>query len=318
MLEEHPKKFTSTKPYLSTFYNNNIAKHKENFNPYNTNYSPKKKRVTFSFDTLNDNSLKKESLINDNTSHRIIYNKKCSNKNKQDIVNNSKNNYNLTQSNNNINNNKIKFNSFDSKNSKILKTFSNLKIKQNRNENESGNLFSNLNKNKKLIKNIRSVNNLNKNRLMALYGYDKDFIRSKRNLLKSKDIINLEHYQNDILKVSLRNLSKDHMIKLFTELQSIKRAADMVKPLPPINYPALILHSFKELENKRRNIFKISFEDKKLEDMDDYEKEIYQIKKSNLFKREKVVRNKRIYKIYEILPEHVIDTVYRKRNKVIK
>ena len=108
------------------------------------------------------------------------------------------------------------------------------------------------------------------------------------------------------------------MIKLFTELQSIKRAADMVKPLPPINYPALILHSFKELENKRRNIFKISFEDKKLEDMDDYEKEIYQIKKSNLFKREKVVRNKRIYKIYEILPEHVIDTVYRKRNKVIK
>ena len=153
---------------------------------------------------------------------------------------------------------------------------------------------------------------------MALYGYDKSFIKSKNCLFKSKDVKGLDKYQNDILKVSQRNLSKDHMIKLFTELQSIKRAADMVKPLPPINYPALILHSFKELDNTRRNIFKISNEDKKLEDMDDYEKELYQIKKSNVFKREKIVRNKRLYKIYEILPEHVIETVYKNRNKVIK
>ena len=51
--------------------------------------------------------------------------------------------------------------------------------------------------------------------------------------------------------------------------------------------------------------------------MDEYEKELYMIKKNNTFKREKMKRNKRMYKIYEILPEYVIDALYKKRNKPI-
>lgn len=94
------------------------------------------------------------------------------------------------------------------------------------------------------------------------------------------------------------------MMKLFTELQSIKRDADLVKPLPPINYRALITHCFKKDDDKKK-------------EMDEYEKELYYIKKSNTFKREKTQRNKRMYKIYEILPEYVIDALYKKRNKPI-
>ena len=94
------------------------------------------------------------------------------------------------------------------------------------------------------------------------------------------------------------------MMKLFTELQYIRRDADLVKPLPPINYRALVTHCFKRDDDKKK-------------DMDEYEKELYYIKKSNKFKREKTQRNKRMYKIYEILPEYVIDALYKKRNKPI-
>ena len=94
------------------------------------------------------------------------------------------------------------------------------------------------------------------------------------------------------------------MMKLFTELQYIKREADLVKPLPPINYRALVTHCFKGVEDKKKS-------------MDEYEKELYYIKKSSTFKREKTNRNKRMYKIYEILPEYVIDAIYKKRNKPI-
>ena len=44
------------------------------------------------------------------------------------------------------------------------------------------------------------------------------------------------------------------MIKLFTELQFIKRDADLIKPLPPINYKALVNHCFKDVPEIKKNI----------------------------------------------------------------
>ena len=179
------------------------------------------------------------------------------------------------------------------------------------NKNNKNNIYN------KTISNISSVRNINRIRLNALYGYDKNFVKSKRYLQKEKFLIDLENYQDDILKVSQRNLSKDHLIKLYTELKSIKSNAEMVKPLPPINYPALILHSCNEdKKDRRKNKSKMNFDNKKFKELDAYEKELYEIKKSNEFKRAKIVRNKRLYKIYEILPEHVIDVLYKKRNKL--
>ena len=155
-----------------------------------------------------------------------------------------------------------------------------------------------------------------KNILNKLYGYNKKYIFSKSNIFKKKNLIELDNYQNNILKISQAKLSRDNFIRQYTELQTIKTEADMIKPLPPVNFPALVIHSFKETNDKRMHINK-PFESKKLKDMDEYEKELYKIKISNNFKRAKNVRNKRLYKILEILPEHVVDTVFRKKSKII-
>ena len=166
------------------------------------------------------------------------------------------------------------------------------------------------NKEKK-IKN--SFNNIRRRRLDNLYGYDSNFIKSKNNLLRKKDSFELESYQNEVLKISHRNLSNDYMMKLFTELKFIKNDADLVKPLPPINYHALVTHCFKEKNDKKNNKEK-SKENKK---MDEYEKELSLIKKSYNFKIQKTKRNKSLHKIYEILPEYVINALYKKKKKHI-
>ena len=172
-------------------------------------------------------------------------------------------------------------------------------------------------KKQKKIKLIRSVNNINRKRLNALYGYDDFFLKSKKKLLKEKDSTELDNYQNDILKISQRNLRKEHIIKLFSELKYLKNDAEMIKPLPPINYPALIMHSFKEGED-RKNISRVPFDYKKYKDMDDYEKELYGIKKARISCKHTIVeKNKRLYKILEVLPEHVINTIYKRKKRLI-
>ena len=302
MLEEKPKKIKS---FTSTFYNNNLFKKNYlNYKPFNTNYSPNIKKVSFSIDKKQE--LKKPIDITNSIKNQNTYR------------NNSK------SSNLSIKNNKQYISTHISDgNNKIFKSFDYNNIKNNTNNTNTNmnnkilksSILKNLN-NKKKVKMIRSVNNINRMRLNALYGYDNSFIKYKKYLLKEKDFIGLDNYHNDILKVSQRNLSKDHMIKLFTELQSIKKNADLVKPLPPINYPALILHSFKEVEDRKNHISKVPLENKKFKDMDEYEKELYKIKKSNGFKRVKIERNKRLYKIYEILPEHVVNVLYKNKNKI--
>ena len=326
MLEERPKKTKNNKKdFSSTIYQNYLSKNKLNYNPYKTNYNTNEKKVAFSIDKKNKNNpiYVKTFLENHNISKIISYTDRdnSTQKNETPLKDNNNNQLDSSKINNNRRNNQ-NLNSFELNNiSANLNNFGN-----NPRTNFNHNIltktmilrnFNSLKKNKK-VKIVRSVNNINKMRLNALYGYDRNFIRSKNYLLKKKDLIELDTYQNGILKVSQRNLSKDHMFKLFTELQSIKNNANLVKPLPPINYPALIMHSFKEVEERKKHISKISLENKKIKDMDDYEKELYNIRKNNAFKRLKVERNKRLYKIYEILPEHVVDVLYKNKNKKIK
>ena len=53
---------------------------------------------------------------------------------------------------------------------------------------------------------------------------------------------------------------------------------------------------------------------KQFKDMDDYEKELYQIKANS--KQDKMYANNRIiYKMYEILPEHLVEKIYVKKKK---
>ncbi len=179
------------------------------------------------------------------------------------------------------------------------------------------NKYNSANKNDKEKKN-KNLKDRNVTILSKLYGYNKKYVFSKSNILqKKKHIFELDKYQKKILKISKRKLSREHLIKLYTDLQTIKTEAEMIKPLPPINYPALIVHSFKEVDCKEKHIPMISFDNKRLDEMDDYEKELFSIKKSYGIKRAKFVKNKRLNKILEILPENVANIIFKNKNKII-
>ena len=186
------------------------------------------------------------------------------------------------------------------------------------NYNYKNNYYSqkSLSNNKKNITNInsKSIKDKNLNLLSKLYGYNKKYLFSKNKILEKKNI-DIENYQNNIIKISQQKLSKDNLIKLYTNLQTIKTDAEMIKPLPPINYPALILHSFKEVDDKEKHLGSL-YRSKKVKDMDEYEKELYEIKKNSTKKKTRLTRNKRINKIYEILPEYVVDAVFKNKNKI--
>ena len=289
MLDETPINFNKSikKMPMSVYKNLFKKKDKEKFKPFNTEYSPKRINNISTFE-------KNLQKIENNIKIKNDYLKEYKKKSPSPIKKKYENSQDETKS-----------------AIKILekKLFSN---KQIINNNPSPLQHKENHKNGKFIP---SLNNLNKMRLNSLYGYDQKFMTTKNHLFRIKEDINLAKYQNDILKLSQRNLSKDYMMKLFTDLQSIKKDADLVKPLPPINYKALVNHCFGvEPEKKKvKNKEDILKKDKKVKSMDEYEKELYKIKKSNTFKREKMQRNKRMYKIYEILPEYVIDALFKKK-----
>ena len=350
-LDDSPKKRRKMRNDSSTFLktdNNNLMKNRLNFDPSKTSYNPDTKRPSISIEQMpKNNNSKRISIKNKNFNSSTNINENENNNENNNIVNiknindiNNLNNINNSDVNNerkksipNINIPLNTLSQFSSEENNINKNFQSLDFNNNIN-NTIQNTNSNSNINSKLLtkstllfnstinnysyRNIHSIKDVNRQRLNRLYGYDNNFIKSKRFLLKKKQLLGLENYQDNIIKVAQKNLSKDNMIKLITELKSIKKDAEMVKPLPPINYTALILHSCNEQEkDRRRNKSKTSVNFKKFKDMDEYEKELYTIKKSNVFKRARVARNKNLYKIYEILPEHVVEVLYRNRNKPI-
>ena len=229
MLDETPTNFNKSIRKISKTAYKNLFKKKTGFNPFNTNYSLSKKRDLSSFEKalskIEKKVIKKNEYLNEYKNKSIMDPKKQKNKTKNFLNEMGKKNI-------------------------IIKN------------NSSHNFISTLTKENKTSKN--SFNNLKQKRLDDLYGYDSNFIKSKNHLLRKKDSFGLDKYQNEVLKISQRNLSKDYMMKLFTELQSIKRDADLVKPLPPINYRALITHCFKKDDDKKK-------------EMDEYEKEYQKI-----------------------------------------
>jgi hypothetical protein len=162
-------------------------------------------------------------------------------------------------------------------------------------------------KQKSLFKSVQfRTNNLNK-----LYGYNKRFYKFKDNLKKNKDS-ELEKYQEDILRLSSLNLCRDNLLRLYTDLRNLRINSEEVKPLPPINFRSLINHS---LENRKKVKTKgFMPKNKRFKDMDEYEKELYKIKVNS--KHEKMrANNKFLYRMYEILPEHLVEKMYVKKQK---
>ena len=198
----------------------------------------------------------------------------------------------------------------------FLTTNSN-KIKQTKNANKT---ISNtktsphkIKKTNKFSKSVKTLKMKNAITLDKLYGFDKKFYKSK-NYLKKKIIEDecLKNYQEDILKISGRTLSRDNLMKLYSELREIRDVAEMSKPLPPMNFRALVMHSICEKKSNFKKGERES-ENKNYDDMDDFEKEMYNIKKRKRIKKNKNLLSKGMYKIYEILPEHVVDVLYKQK-----
>ena len=170
--------------------------------------------------------------------------------------------------------------------------------------------------NQKIMKEIKLKQKQNKeifrSNLNRLYGYNRKFLFYNAKLKKEK-CSSLEKYHENILRVSSINISKDNLLKLFSDLKTIKINSEQTKPLPPINFPALVCHSLNESGQKKR--FGYKQPNKKFSEMDEYEKEMYMIKTNSRHEKMNFNTNKFLYKMYEILPEHVVETIYAKKRK---
>ena len=167
-------------------------------------------------------------------------------------------------------------------------------------------------KSKKKPKKVRIRNDKNFIRLKfdKLYGTDKKFMNNLKKIKKETDLT-LQEHQNKLLSAST-NLSRDNVLRLFSNLKSIRIITEQIKPLPPINYKSIYDHSLREAEMKRdrysmRNFYKIH------KNKDDYELEQEEIAKTRYGRV--VKENPAMYKIYQILPEHVVDAIYKKKKK---
>ena len=162
-------------------------------------------------------------------------------------------------------------------------------------------------------KNIFSSIKFRMTNLNKLYGYNKKYFKFKENLKKNKDD-NLEKYQDDILRLSSLNLCRDNLLKLYTDLKNLRLNSEETKPLPPINFQTLISHSLNEKKTKKRKGF--IQRNKKFKDMDEYEKEMYKIKTNSRHDKIYSNNNKFLYRMYEILPEYLVEKIYVKKKKL--
>ena len=79
--------------------------------------------------------------------------------------------------------------------------------------------------------------------------------------MKTEQNLSLSEHQSRLLSIS-SNLSRDNLLKLYTELKIIKNSIGVVKPLPPVNFKKIIDQSKKEFRNKNRTVLKGREEEK--------------------------------------------------------
>ena len=93
-----------------------------------------------------------------------------------------------------------------------------------------------------------------------LYGLNESYYK-ELNSLKTEQNLSLSEHQSRLLSIS-SNLSRDNLLKLYTELKIIKNSIEVVKPLPPVNFKKIIDQSKKEFRNKNRTVLKGREEEK--------------------------------------------------------
>ena len=146
-------------------------------------------------------------------------------------------------------------------------------------------------------------------RFNKLYGLNEHFLKTLKAVKHEKNEFDLPDYQNLLLNAST-NLSRENILRLYTNFKSLKRMTDTIHPLPPVNFDAIYRHSYKENEKKIRQSLKSQLNNK--QELDEFELEQANINKGKYLRLTK--ENPTMYKIYQILPEHVIDALYKKKN----
>lgn len=144
-----------------------------------------------------------------------------------------------------------------------------------------------------------------------IYGISIDYENSLDSIKKERNLSLLEH-QNKLLQLST-NLRKPNLIKLNKQLRNIRMESSQVTPLPPLNFRNLVEHSHNEIQKERsRNKLSIQ-KNLKLDSIKDaYEIEM---EKAKIKHYKPTKENSNIARMYEILPEHIVEVfVKRKHN----
>ena len=183
---------------------------------------------------------------------------------------------------------------------------------------------------KKITKNQRA-----RGKLQKVYKYENFFVKNKNRVINSKDV-DLEQYQQNLLKLSGNTFCKDNMIKLYTELKNLRNITETIKPLPPINFPALIRYTVEKNKNnlssdpiKKKDKNKINVKQKLLaknnrwgpdNDVEEYEKELQLIKKSSKSSKYYKYVNPNYLKYemskYSLLPEYLVESIRKKKKEI--
>ena len=146
-------------------------------------------------------------------------------------------------------------------------------------------------------------------RFNKLYGLNEHFLKTLKAVKHEKNEFDLPDYQNLLLNAST-NLSRENILRLYTKFKSLKSMTDTIHPLPPVNFDAIYRHSYRENEKKVRQSLKNEINNK--QELDEFELEQANINKGKYLRLTK--ENPAMFKIYQILPEHVIDALYKKKN----
>ena len=167
---------------------------------------------------------------------------------------------------------------------------------------------------KRKKKEILDIKEKNKKKFDKLYGLNDQFIKTIKEIKNEKKSLALQDYQNNLINAST-NLSKENILKLYTKLKQVNNISNTIHPLPPVNFDIIYKHSYKENE-KLKNKAKISLKDElnQNKELDEFELEQININKGKYLKLQK--ENPVLYKIYQILPEHVIDVLYKKNKNL--
>lgn len=240
------------------------------------------------------------------------------------------NDENLIKKNKSISPKKVTFN--NSISSQTIKTEPNKKIphtiKKNREILQNLNQYQNQNQNQLIIPYLKKINKTPRKKntkkvfltpkekiqkkFNKLYGLNKEFLKNIKAVKKEK-YLDLQDYQEQLLNAS-NNLSRENVLKLYTKLKSLKNQTNTIHPLPPVNFNAIYEHSYREtLKTRSKDKRSLKYVLNNKRELDDFEIEQANINKGKYLKIQR--ENPAMYKIYEILPEYVIDALYKK-NKI--